>query len=208
MLIAGNDFNYVKTHAEAIAASREYNIASCSSEALESTKLIASGYDALDLILGLERNDSHTLAYYKGISYAMQYVLQAYTSQGGSLLVSGAYLTSDMPTDNEQVFLSKVLKCMPGGVSRCASNQLNGLGTSMNYYKQLNEEHYAATQSDILLPVAPAFTAMQYADGSGAAIAYQGSDYRLFAMGVPFECIQGKQKQASIMRGILTFLLK
>ena len=208
MLIAGNDFNYVKTHAEAIAASREYNIASCSSEALESTKLIASGYDALDLILGLERNDSHTLAYYKGISYAMQYVLQAYTSQGGSLLVSGAYLTSDMPTDNEQVFLSKVLKCMPGGVSRCASNQLNGLGTSMNYYKQLNEEHYAATKSDILLPVAPAFTAMQYADGSGAAIAYQGSDYRLFAMGVPFECIQGKQKQASIMRGILTFLLK
>ena len=208
MLIAGNDFNYVKTHAEAIAASREYNIASCSSEALEATKLIASGYDALDLILGLERNDSHTLAYYKGISYAMQYVLQAYTSQGGSLLVSGAYLTSDMPTDNEQVFLSKVLKCMPGGVSRCASNQLNGLGTSMNYYKQLNEEHYAATKSDILLPVAPAFTAMQYADGSGAAIAYQGSDYRLFAMGVPFECIQGKQKQASIMRGILTFLLK
>ena len=208
MLIAGNDFNYVKTHAEAIASAKAYNIVSCSSEALETTKLLPSDFDAIDLILGLERNDSHTLAYYKGISYAMQYVLQAFTSQGGALLVSGAYLSSDMGTDSEQQFLSKVLKCLPGGVSQASSNQLNGLGTSMNYYKDLNEEHYAATKTDILHPVAPAFTAMQYADGTGAAIAYQGNDYRLFAMGVPFECIQGKQKQASVMRGIMTFLLK
>ena len=34
-LIAGNDFNYVKTHAEAIASAGRYNIVSCSSEALE-----------------------------------------------------------------------------------------------------------------------------------------------------------------------------
>jgi hypothetical protein len=49
---------------------------------------------------------------------------------------------------------------------------------------------------------------MQYADGYTAAVAYQGNDYRLFAMGVPFECIQDKQKQGAIMRGILSFLLQ
>jgi hypothetical protein len=77
----------------------------------------------------------------------------------------------------------------------------------MTYWKALNEEHYAATSADILQPVKPAFTAMQYADGYGAAIAYR-SNCRLFVMGFPFECIEGEHKQASVMRGILNYLLK
>jgi hypothetical protein len=48
---------------------------------------------------------------------------------------------------------------------------------------------------------------MQYADGYGAAVAYQGSS-KLFVMGFPFECIKGEQKQTTIMRGIMNFLLK
>lgn len=207
MLIAGNDFNYVKTHAEAIASARKYNIVSCSSEALETAKLTPGQYAAMDLILGLERNDGHSLHYYKGISYAMQYVLQAFTSIGGALLISGAYLASDMTDDGEQTFLSNVLKCQLAGRSNAPSNILNGLGTQMQYYNTLNEEHYAATATDVLLPVGPAFSAMQYADGTTAAVAYKGNDYHLFAMGVPFECIQTKQKQSAIMRGILSFLL-
>jgi hypothetical protein len=49
---------------------------------------------------------------------------------------------------------------------------------------------------------------MQYADGQDAAVAYKGKDYRSFVMGFPFECIKDEQKQRSIMRGILNFLLK
>jgi len=208
MLIAGNDFNYVKTHAEAIASAKQYNIVSCSSEALETTKLTPGGCAMMDLILGLERCDGHSLNYYKAISTSMQYVLQAYTSLGGALLVSGAYLGSDMLTEHEQYFLSKVLKCQYAGRSYAPGNEVFGLGTSMHYWKELNEQHYAAVSADILQPIKPAFTAMQYADGYGAAIAYRERDYRLFAMGFPFECIQSKQKQGSIMRGILNFLLK
>ena len=78
MLIAGNDFNYVKTHAEAIAATKQYNIVSCSSEALESARLRHHDYAALDLILGLERNDGHSLEYYKTFSSSMQHTLQTY----------------------------------------------------------------------------------------------------------------------------------
>ena len=113
-----------------------------------------------------------------------------------------------MNSDGEQQFLSSVLKCQFGGHSQTTSNTVNGLGTSITFWKQLNEEHYAATSTDILQPVHPAFTAMQYADGYGAAVAYKGSDYRLFVMGFPFECIQDRQKQGSIMRGILNYLLK
>lgn len=206
MLIAGNDFNYVATHAKAIAANQLFNIVSCSSEALETGRASTKGCDVIDLILGLERNDGHSLKYYKSIGSSMQYVLKNFTQRGGSLLVSGAYVGSDMKDAGEQKFLADVLKCQYAGNNSATTNILFGLGTSMGYWKNLNEEHYAATTTDILHPVNPAYTAMQYANGHTAAIAYMGRDYRTFVMGLPFECIQEDKKQASIMKGILLFL--
>ena len=208
MLIAGNDFNYVKTHAEAIASAQQYNIVSCSSEALETAKLHRHDYEAIDLILGLERNDGHSLNYYKTFNSSMQHALKTHVAKGGSLLVSGAYIGSDMTSDSERRFLANLLKCQYGGRNQTNTNEIMGLGTNMYYWKELNEQHYAATSTDILQPIKPAYTVMQYADGHDAAVAYAGNDYRLFVMGFPFECIQNYQKRASIMRGILSYLLK
>ena len=207
-LIAGNDFNYVKTHAEAIRQAGNYNIVSCSCDALEAVKLKPSVYDMLDLVLGLERDDGHSLIYYKTFSMNLQQDLEKYTSQGGALLVSGAYVGSDMMGESEQLFLANVLKCRFAGQNLCSDDQVNGLGTTLQYWKQLNSEHYAATSTDILHPMAPAFTAMQYADGQDAAVAYKGNDYRSFTMGFPFECIRNEQTRNYIMRGIINYLLK
>jgi hypothetical protein len=85
---------------------------------------------------------------------------------------------------------------------------VQGLGTTLFYYQNLNEEHYAATSTDILHPVQSAITAMQYADGYGAAVGYKGNDYSVFVMGFPFECIKTSQKRSSIMNGILNYLIK
>ena len=138
----------------------------------------------------------------------MQHTLQAFTKRGGALLVSGAYIGSDMTNESEKLFLANILKCQYGGRSMADSNQINGLGISFPYWKELNEEHYAATSTDILHPVKPAYTAMQYTDGSGAAVAYKGNDYRAFVIGFPFECIKDAQKRSSIMQGLLNYLLK
>ena len=207
MLIAGNDFNYVMTHAKAIGSAKQYNIVSCSSEAVEMGKVNLIGYDAVDLLLGLERHDGHSLKAYKTFTTHMQDALKRYTTHGGALLVSGAYVGTDMTQDADRQFLQNVLKSTWGGRSQTKDNKVKGLGTEMTYWKALNEEHYAATSADILQPVKPAFTAMQYADGYGAAIAYR-SNCRLFVMGFPFECIEGEHKQASVMKGILNYLLK
>ena len=207
MLIAGNDFNYVMTHAKAIGSAKQYNIVSCSSEAVEMGKVNLIGYDAVDLLLGLERHDGHSLKAYKTFTTHMQDALKRYTTHGGALLVSGAYVGTDMTQDADRQFLQNVLKSTWGGRSQTKDNKVKGLGTEMTYWKALNEEHYAATSADILQPVKPAFTAMQYADGYGAAIAYR-SNFRLFVMGFPFECIEGEHKQASVMKGILNYLLK
>ena len=207
-LIAGNDFNYVKTHAEAIASAGRYNIVSCSSEALETIIPSPARYPVIDLLLGLERDDKHSLQYYKTFTSTMRSTLQHYTSHGGSLLVSGAYVGCDMMSDAEQLFMQNVLKCRYTGHNICGANSINGLGTTFQYWNQLNAEHYAAVSTDILQPVGQAYPAMQYADGQDAAIAYKGTDYSCFTMGFPFECITDTQKRSSIMRGLLSFLIK
>ena len=207
MLIAGNDYNYVMTHAEAIQKAGQYNIVSCTNKAIETGKTLMDNYDAVDLVLGLERNDGHSLTPYKTFTLAMQQMLQNYMKRGGHLLVSGAYVASDMPTNQEQLFVNQVLHCQYGGRSQAPTNLVNGLGTTLYYYKNLNEEHYAATSTDILHPIRPAITAMQYADGYGAATAYKGADGNVFVMGFPFECIKTSQKRASIMQGILNYLI-
>ena len=206
--VAGNEFNYVTTHAKAIASAQEYNIVSASDKVIEDGKVKLKNYPLVDLVLGLERNDGHSLVYYKTFTKSMRKTLTDYTRRGGALLVSGAYIGTDIMGTEEERFVSETLKCTYGGQYRAENNQVNGLGTVIPYYNMLNEEHYAATSADILRPAAPAFTVMQYADGQDAAVAYKGRDYRSFTMGFPFECIMDEQKQGAIMRGILNFLLK
>lgn len=206
--VAGNEFNYVTTHAKAIASAQEYNIVSASDKVIEDGKVKLKNYPLVDLVLGLERNDGHSLVYYKTFTKSMRKTLTDYTRRGGALLVSGAYIGTDIMGTEEEQFVSETLKCTYGGQYRAENNQVNGLGTVIPYYNMLNEEHYAATSADILRPAAPAFTVMQYADGQDAAVAYKGRDYRAFTMGFPFECIMDEQKQGAIMRGILNFLLK
>lgn len=206
--IAGNDFNYVSCHAKAIASAQEYNIVSASSKALETGKVRLKDYALVDLILGLERSDRHSLVYYKTFTPALRSALQNYTRRGGALLVSGAYIGTDIAGSEDEKFVSQTLKCTFGGRNTSSSDTVEGMGTQIPYYNTLNEEHYAATATDVLNPVQPAYAVMRYADGQDAAVAYKGKDYRSFTMGFPFECIKSEQKQGSIMRGILNYLLK
>ena len=205
--IAGNDQNYVRTHAEAIQSAMKYNVVSCASEALGRMALYQ--YALIDLALGLECDDGHSLIPYKAITAEMQQLLRQYAHQGGRLLVSGAYVGTDMRTAEEQQFLTNVLKCQHAGCMQQGDEHIDGLGQRFSFYHYLNEQHYAATKADILAPAADgAFNAMAYANQTGAAVAYQGQDGRTFTMGFPFECIKDRQQRRSIMQGILQFLLQ
>ena len=204
--IAGNDFNYIRTHAEAIRQAGYYNVVSCSADALPTVD--ADDYACVDLILGLECNDGHSLMPYKTFTPQMQTWLAGYTRRGGRLLVSGANVGSDMTSNDEQVFLATVLKCTYGGKDRALDENVNGLGTTLTFYRHLNEHHYAAQQPDILQATGEAIIPMAYSDGYSAAVAYSGPDYRTFTMGFPLECIKDEQQRVSAMHAILTYLIK
>ncbi len=208
MFVAGNEFNYVATHAKAIASAQEYNIVSASDKVIEAGMVKLKNYALVDLVLGLERNDGHSLVYYKTFTKTMRKALEDYTRRGGALLVSGAYIGTDITGTEDQQFVQQTLKCAYGGQYKGENDVVEGMGTQIPYYNRLNEEHYAATSADILNPMPSAFAVMRYGDGQDAAVAYKGNDYRAFIMGFPFECIKDEQKQGSIMRGILNYLLK
>ena len=207
--IAGNDFNYVTTHAEAIMTAKKYNVVSCSSQAVENGSVSLKDYAGVDLALGLEYDDGHSLMYYKSFSPSMQEKLRTYTQAGGRLLVSGSYIGTDMKTESEQNFLADVLKVSAAGNERYnKEGNIKGLGMDFQIYRTLNAKHYAATAPDVLRPTGSAICAMQYSDGQDAGVAYSGNDYRTFTMGFPFECIMDANTRGALMRGILQYLLK
>jgi hypothetical protein len=207
---AGNDFNYIHTHAKAIASAKQYSIASCSSKAIEKGLVVCEGYALTDLILGLERNDGYSLVPYKSFPQELQFRLKEYTRQGGSLLVSGSYVGRDMQLQQDRKFLEDVLKCQYGGTNADSlqSDTIQGLGLNFTFYRQPNHCHYAAQHPNNLLALPPAFAAMKYGDDQGACIAYSGNDYRVLTMGFPFECIREEREREAIMRGLLKFLLQ
>ena len=208
--IAGNDFDYTRTHASAIASARRYSIASCSSKAIENGKMTMEGYALVDLILGLECNDGYSLIKYQAFPKALRPHLIAHTAQGGALLVSGAYIGRDMTSEQDKAFLANLLKCDYGGTQSdyLERDSIQGLGTTFTFYRQPNSMHYAAQHPDVLLPIAPAYPAMAYSNLQSACVAYNGNDYRALTIGFPFECIKSKQMQDVLMRGILAFLLQ
>ena len=208
--IAGNDFNYIRTHAEAISTAKRYAIASCSAEALETNDIRPTQYQMVDLILGLEKNDGYSLRKYQAFSPMLREHLRLFTSKGGALLVSGSYVGADMTMPADRRYLEEVLKCNYVGTNADSLQRdtIQGLGTTFEFYRHLNETHYAATHPDILQPVAPAYAAMVYADDYSACVAYDGHDYKAMTLGFPFECIKSEKKRHALMRGILKFLLQ
>ncbi len=209
MILKGNEFNYIPVHAKAMMSANRYNIVSCTKSAVEVGKVNLARYECVDLILGLEKDDGHSLNYYKTFSSEMQKRITEYLNKKGNLIVSGAYIGSDMREEKEKEFLNNILHVTPNGSRRLLGyNEIKGMNTSFDIYSRLNEEHYAATSIDLLSPVNPAFCALTDYKGSSVCVAYDGKDCRTFTMGFPFECITSEKKRETIMKAILNFVLK
>ena len=101
----GNTFDYPTLHGKALAE-MGYSYVSTSVAALDSI----AGYDAVDVILGKQKT------YILGGDTAfhcmptnLQKALTDYLQHGGRLLLSGAYISSDMQSKEEQAFIKNQL---------------------------------------------------------------------------------------------------
>lgn len=208
--IMGNNRDGSVCHVKDIAMSGAYNVVGCSLEALDNNLVKLDHYNLVDIAFGLQRNDGHSLVVYKTFSETLQSKLRSYAKSGGRILVSGAYVGSDMTQPHERSFMSDVLKTtFTGTDTNAGNNMVDGLGLSFDIIRQINDRHFAATSVDRIAACdGCSFAAMRYQDGSTAGVAYDGTDYKSFVMGYPYECINNVRTRQQVMKGLLGFLLK
>lgn len=208
--IMGNNRDGSVCHVKDIAMSGAYNVVGCSLEALDNNLVKLDHYNLVDIAFGLQRNDGHSLVVYKTFSETLQSKLRSYAKSGGRILVSGAYVGSDMTQPHERSFMSDVLKTtFTGTDTNAGNNMVDGLGLSFDIIRQINDRHFAATSVDRIAACdGRSFAAMRYQDGSTAGVAYDGTDYKSFVMGYPYECINNVRTRRQVMKGLLGFLLK
>lgn len=204
--IAGNDFNYTAEHAQAIMSANRYNVISTTKSVVEWGGYNLTDYAVIDILMGNELNDGHSLRQYKTFSPALRNQIMEYQKKGrGAIMLSGSYIGTDMRDQDEREFLQKFFHFNHTGTIRDTNSMGIGLQQSFSITNALNPYHYATTQSDVLSPIGSAFVAMQYSDMQTAAVAYN-SGFPTFTMGFPFECITDPAQRAAIMQGILAFL--
>lgn len=208
--IMGNNRDGSVCHVKDIAMSGAYNVVGCSLEALDNNLVKLDHYNLVDIAFGLQRNDGHSLVVYKTFSETLQSKLRSYVKSGGRILVNGAYVGSDMTQPHERSFMSDVLKTtFTGTDTNAGNNMVDGLGLSFDIIRQINDRHFASTSVDRIAACdGRSFAAMRYQDGSTAGVAYDGTDYKSFVMGYPYECINNVRTRQQVMKGLLGFLLK
>ena len=223
-VIAGNTFDYPAIHGAAILKAG-YAFVSCSDEAVENGRVSLNDYQTIDLILGKECQTKMgrggiTPLQYKTFSQPMQEAITAYCNQGGNIIVSGAFVGTDLwdnrlatPEEADKKFATDVLKykwrvgqaALKGKVKSVAS-PFPMLTGNYTYHNELNEESYVVEAPDAIEPASKdAYTVMRYSENNlSAGVAYQG-DYKTYIMGFPFETIRTEAERETLMKAILTF---
>ena len=215
MLIAGNSFNYPSVHGKALA-SNGISFVSCSSEALMAGDVDIQHYKVVDLILGVEKqggDGSYLGGYkrpYKTFPKELQSVIRNYCANGGNLFVSGAFIASDMSKNSfDKSFIREVLRFDYGGsMSDIGEELISGSGLELKIGRTVNEECYAVSRPDILVPLDNAFVSFIF-DGNreSAGVAYSG-DYRVLSTSFPFESVKGEDLRSKLMGAVMRFLMK
>ena len=219
-LVAGNNQNTVQTHVEDIAAMRKYNVVSTSMKAVEKGLCNLSRNQCIDIALGLQRNDGHSLVNYKTFTPLGQKLIREYARNNGRLIVSGAYVGTDMRDSLEQAFLSDVFKASFDGAVK-ADTLLAAIRPLANdtdsvardsvvalLYKSPNAVHYAPTKVDVLTPLDGATTGYRYTGWWSASVAYVAGNRRSHIFGFPLECIKDSEDRRRIMAEAIDMMMK
>lgn len=206
--IAGNTFDYPALHGAAMAAAGCYSYSSTSKEA--ALDIDWSSYSAIDYIAGLERDVAYNLRPYKTFDKEMRQKMSACLRLGGNILVSGAYIASDMQAPEEQNFTAEAFKYRYAGSkpSPASTDSISGLRLMLPLCRELGDATYALQSSDVVVPTDDrAFVAFTYADGQPAGVAWRGKSNRTIAMAFPFESITSAPLRAKAMKAMLQFLI-
>lgn len=212
-LIAGNTFNYPYVHGKALSANG-VTFVSCGSDAVMNGDVDLGDYDAVDLILGVEKQGGRGMGigyygHYRAFPLKLQDKIRDYCAEGGRLFVSGAHIASDMyMNERDRAFIREVLRLDYGGsVYDLSEDVVFGSGLELPVRRTANEHCYVVSSPDVLVPIDDAFVSFIYnGNRKSAGVAYSGA-YRVLSTALPFEAVADEGKREKLMGAVLRFLL-
>ena len=228
-IIAGNTFDYASVHGRAILEAG-YPFHSCSNERLIYDRHIHVGDWALDIICGKQiKTPCGNSIRYSVFPRELQRAIREYTSTGGNILVSGAYIGTDLvdsiyPIQKDSTecalaeeFAADILgyKFITNQASRKGkvlpvTNRFLSQGTPVEIVTSINPDIYSIESPDGIAPSCnSAKSIYRYADsGISAAIIYQGNGYKTICFGFPIEALKGNKDTQNLIINSLEYLKK
>ena len=222
--VAGNTFDHAYTHGKAVLKNG-FPFCSCSNEAFCNDKNVHEGAWCLDLICGKQVTtvigcaDNGTR--YTVFTEEMQKSLTDFTAGGGHVLVSGAYIATDIwgsiytyEKDEEFrkssiSFAENILgfRHVSGHASRTGEvrfTECERIGTEKGdkvaFHNNINPECYSVESPDGISARGKASTFMRYADTDiPAAVCKEGKDYKAVSFGFPIETLKEEGQIDSII---------
>ena len=219
-VIAGNSFDYPYIHGKAFAANG-YSFVSVSAEAVKNGIDSIAKYDIVDVIAGKQIKTivgrSENRYKYEVFPVHLRDLITEYAATGGNILVSGAYIATDLwdSVENDkagQEFAKNTLKYQwrtnqaskTGYVK--AVQSLYDFAGNFSFYTTPNSRSYSAESPDGIEPFGTgAWTIFRYSDNNiSAGVAYKG-EYKTVSLGFPIETLTDESQLHDIVSQIIKF---
>lgn len=229
-VIAGNTFEYTHVHGKALLK-LGYPFQSCSRDVFCKDSTIRNESWCADFICGRQvtsvmPDDSERFRVFPS---ELQEAIRHYTSKGGHLIISGAYIGTDVwsklypVTPNKsrfkktEAFVKDILGYKYGGnygsKTGCIQMTSGGVlkwkpGKYFNICNTPNKNRYCVENPDAILPASKdASIIARYADtGAPAGIAYTRDGYKTVCYGFPIETLTTDEDIQTILGSSIGFL--
>ncbi len=219
LIIPGNNFDYPAVHGKSIR-NAGYSFVSMSRKAFESEQTDITGYLAVNIIMGKQKglpswfdNDSIVFSVY---TEPMINNLKAYAGSGGNILISGAYVGTDMVLQDDKMAMDFAAEWL--GYSWRTNNASNtgevyptGAAASLVLpelvFNAGLHPHIYTVEAPDAIEAAGENSIVAYRYGSNktsAAVAYAG-EHKAFTLGFPFEALMYADQRDELMKRILLF---
>jgi hypothetical protein len=230
---AGNTFDYCGIHGKALMAAG-YAFHSAGADAFSSDADLCQGDKAVDLVCGRQVTTvvgtGKVADRFQVFPQSLQDALKEASSKGVGLIVSGAYIGTDvwdsiypvkkdsLTTVRTKEFVEKTLgyRWMTGFASRkatvrpmkCKALDLRGKVGAVEFHKDRNPLMYNVENPDGIVPSGKsAGTFLRYTDTCvSAGVCFEGEGYRAVSLGFPIETVKRQDDIDVLMENIMKFI--
>ncbi|MCM1034599.1 MAG: N-acetylmuramoyl-L-alanine amidase [Paludibacter sp.] len=198
-LMAGNTFDYPVMHGKILQAAG-YSYVSSSASAIDS---ISPEFNLIDIIMGKQKESTlgteKEIVAFRTFSPQLQKAVSEYAQQGGNILVSGAYIGSDLccsssATAADHTFASEILHCKYRGHNATRQGNIRIqqplMQSNIKLHTTPNRTIIHCENPEGLTPCGKGSECVARYQDSGicAGIAYDG-ERRVLCFGFPLESV-------------------